>query len=67
LALKSIGFHTTNSGRKYDLQFDQDGKFAQAVLIPTGAGPGNLVLAFRVDSEEQAFKMLVEELDKASY
>jgi hypothetical protein len=68
LALKSIGFHTTKSGRQYDLQYDQDGKFAQAVVLPpTGMDTERMVLAFRAESEEEALKMLVEELDKASY
>jgi hypothetical protein len=65
--LKSIGFHTTASGRKYDLQFSPDGKFAQAVLIPVGVGAGHVVLAFRAESEEEALNMLVEELDSGSH
>ena len=65
--LKSIGFHTTTSGRKYDLQFSPDGKLAQAVLIPIGVGAGHVVLAFRAESEEEALKMLVEELDSGSH
>jgi len=65
--LKSIGFHTTTSGRKYDLQFSPDGKLAQAVLIPIGAGAGHVVLAFRAESKEEALKMLVEELDSGSH
>ena len=65
--LKSIGFHTTASGRKYDLQFSPDGKLAQAVLLPNGVGAGHLVLAFRAESEGEARKMLIEELDKGSH
>lgn len=65
--LKSIGFHTTASGRKYNLQFSPDGKLAQAVLIPNGVGAGQLVLAFRAESKEEALKMLVEELDSGSH
>ena len=65
--MKSIGFHITQSGRKYDLQFDPEGKFAQAVLLPDGMGAGHLVLAFRADSEEEALRMLVEELDSGSH
>ena len=65
--LKSVGFHTTTSGRKYELQYDPAGKLAQAVLLPIGGGSGHLVLAFRADSEEEALRMLVEELDSGSY
>lgn len=64
--LKSIGFHTTASGRKYDLQFSPDGKLAQAVLLPKGFGAGHLVLAFRAESKNEALKMLVEVLDSGS-
>jgi len=67
MALHSISFHTTKSGGKYDLQYDPDGRFAQALLVHTGAGPGQLVLAFRAESKEKALKMLVEELDKGQY
>jgi len=64
--LKSIGLHTTVSGRQYELQYDPHGKFAQAVLRPKGEGKGHLVLAFRAESKEEALKMLVEELDSGS-
>ena len=63
MAFKSIGYHRTASGQKYDLQFDPDGKLAQAVLIPEGVAAGHLVLAFRAESEEGALTMLKEELD----
>ena len=63
MAFKSMGYHRTASGRKYDLQFDPSGKLAQAVLLPEGLGAGHLVLAFRVKREEEAIKMLIEELD----
>lgn len=64
--LKSIGLHTTASGRQYELQYDPDGKLAQAVLRPKGVGAGHLVLAFRAESKAEALKMLVEELDSGS-
>jgi len=64
--LKSLGFHTSASGRRYELQFDPDGKFAQAVLPPKGGSTGHLVLAFRAESEEEALRMLLEELDSGS-
>ena len=57
----------TKSGRRYELQFDPLGKLAQAVLLPIGGCAGHLVLAFRADSEEEALRMLVEELDSGSY
>jgi hypothetical protein len=66
MAFKSMGYHRTASGRKYDLQFDPAGKLAQAVLLPKGFGAGHLVLAFRADSEEQALSMLVKALDSGS-
>jgi hypothetical protein len=66
MALKSIGYHRTASGRKYDLQFDPDGKLAEAFVLPKRFGAGHLVLAFRAESEEQALKMLVEALDSGS-
>jgi hypothetical protein len=66
MAFKSIGYHRTASGRKYDLQFDPAGKLAQAVLLPKGFGAGHLVLAFRAESEEQALSMLVKALDSGS-
>jgi len=66
MAFKSIGYHRTASGRKYDLQFDPAGKLAQAVLLPKGFGAGHVVLAFRADSEEEASSMLVKALDSGS-
>jgi len=66
MAYKSIGYHRTASGRKYDLQFDAAGKLAQAVLLPKGFGAGHVVLAFRADSEEEASSMLVKALDSGS-
>lgn len=65
--LKTIGFHTTTSGRKYEVQYSPDGKLAQAVHLPHGGGAGHLVLAFRAESKEEALKMLVEELDSGSH
>jgi hypothetical protein len=65
--LKSIGLHTTASGKQYELQYDPDGKFAQAVLLPKGSGAGHLVLAFRAESKIEALKMLIEELDNGSH
>jgi len=67
MAFKSVGYHRTASGRKYDLQFDPAGKLAQAVLLPKGFGAGHLVLAFRAESEEEALKMLILELDSRTY
>ena len=61
--MKCIGFHITQSGRKYELQFDPEGKFAQAILLPEGVAAAHLVLAFRAESEEGALTMLKEELD----
>ena len=66
-AFKSIGYHRTASGRKYDLQFDLEGKLAQALVLPKGFGAGHLVLAFRAESEEEALKMLIVELDSRTY
>ena len=65
--MKSIGFHITQSGRRYELQFDPEGKFAQAVLLSNGVGVGHLVLAFRAESEEEALKMLLQELECGSH
>jgi len=65
-AFKSIGYHRTASGRKYDLQFDAAGKLAQALLLPKGFGARCLVLAFRVEPEEEALMMLVKTLDSGS-
>jgi hypothetical protein len=65
--LRSIGFHTTASGRQYELQYDPDGKLAQAVLRPMGEGKGHLVLAFRSESKDEALKMLIKELDSGSH
>ena len=67
MALKTIGLHITKTGKRYQLQYDASGKFAQAVLIPTGAGPGHLVLAFRAKTEKEAVKMLLDELEKGGY
>ena len=66
MALKRMGFHTSASGRRYELQYDPAGKIAQAVLPPKGGSTGHLVLAFRAESEEEALKMLLEELDSGS-
>ena len=63
---KSLGIHTTKSGKRYHLQFDPEGKLAQAVLLPHGLGEGQLVLAFRAESREEAAKMLIQELDSGS-
>ena len=65
--MKSIGFHITQSGRKYDLQFDLEGKLAQALVLPKGFGAGHLVLAFRAESEDEALKTLIEELDSRTH
>ena len=67
MAFKSMGYHRTASGRKYDLQFDLAGKLAQAILLPEGFGAGHLILAFRAESEEEALKMLIVELDSRTY
>jgi hypothetical protein len=67
MAFKSMGYHRTASGRKYDLQFDLDGKRAQALVLPKGVGAGHVVLGLRADSEDQALSMLVKALDGASY
>ena len=67
MAFKSIGYHRTKSGRRYELQFDPLGKLAQAVLLPIGGCAGHLTLAFRAESEEEARKMLIEELDSGSH
>ena len=66
MAFKSIGYHRTASGRKYDLQYDPAGKLAQALVLPKGFGAGHVVLAFRADSEEAALSMLVKALDSGS-
>jgi hypothetical protein len=66
MAFKSLGYHRTVSGRKYDLQFDPAGKLAQALVLPKGFGAGHLVLAFRADSEDEALKMLLQELDSGA-
>jgi hypothetical protein len=65
--LKSIALLTTASGREYELHFDSEGKLAQAVLVPQGGHARHLVLAFRAESEEEALKMLVEELNIGSH
>jgi hypothetical protein len=67
VAFKSMGYHRTVSGREYDLQFDPDSKQAQAFVLPKRFGAGHLVLAMRAKSEGEAFRMLVEALDGASY
>jgi ribosomal protein L1 len=67
MELKSLGIHTTKSGKRYHLQFDPEGKLAQAVLLPHGQGEEHLVLAFRAESREEAAKMLIEELGKGSH
>lgn len=67
MAFKSIGYHRTASGRKYDLQFDPAGKLAQALLLPKAFGAGHPVLAFRAESEDEALKMLIVELDSRTY
>jgi len=66
MAFKSMGYHRTASGKKYDLQFDPVGKLAQAFVLPKGFGAGHLVLAFRAQSEEDALIMLVDALDSGS-
>ena len=66
IAFKSIGYHRTASGKKYDLQFDLEGKLAQALVLPKGFGAGHVVLAFRAESEEEALTMLVKALDSGS-
>jgi hypothetical protein len=66
MAIKSMGYHRTASGRKYDLQFDLEGKLAQAFVLPKGFGAGHVVLAFRAESEEEALAMLVKALDSGS-
>jgi hypothetical protein len=66
MAFKSMGYHKTASGRKYDLQFDLEGKLAQALVLPRRVGAGHLVLAFRAESEEEALSMLVKALDSGS-
>jgi hypothetical protein len=63
MAFKSIGYHRTASGRRYDLQFDLEGKLAQALVLPNRLGVGHVVLAFRAQSEEEALSMLVKALD----
>jgi len=67
MVFKSIGYHRTASGKKYDLQFDPAGKLAQALLLPKAFGAGHTVLAFRAESEEEALKMLIVELDSRTY
>ena len=67
MALKSMGYHRTARGKKYDLQFDPTRHLAQAVMLPKGVGAGQVVLAFRVSSEEEAFSMLVKALDGGFY
>ena len=64
---RSIGLVITASGRKYDLQFDPEGRLAQAVFLPVGKGVGQLVLAFRAESEREALEGLVEEVNKVSH
>ena len=64
---KSLGIHTTKSGKRYHLQFGPKGKLAQEVFLPHGLGEGQLVPAFRAESREEALKILVEELDSGSH
>jgi hypothetical protein len=64
---KSLGIYSTKAGKRYHLQFDPEGKLAQAVLLPRGLGEGQLVLAFRAESREEAAKMLIEELDSGAH
>jgi hypothetical protein len=64
---KRIGFHTIRGGRRYELQYDPEGRLAQAVFLPPGGGTGHLVLAFRAESRKEALEMLIEELDKGSH
>jgi hypothetical protein len=66
VAFKSMGYHRTVSGREYDLQFDPDSKQAQAFVLPKRFGAEHLVLAFRANSEAEALKMLIQELDSHS-
>ena len=66
-ATRNIGSHRTKSGRKYDLLFDPEGRFALAVFLPEGGGAEHLVLAFRAESEREALEALIEELDKGSH
>jgi hypothetical protein len=40
---------------------------AQAVLQTEGTGEGHLILAFKAESEEEARKMLIEELEGGSH
>jgi hypothetical protein len=67
MAFRSMGYHRTASGRKYDLQFDPESKQAQALVLPKRFRVGHVVLAFRAESEGEALRMLVEALDSASY
>ena len=64
---KRIGLLITANRRKYDLQFDPEGRLAQAVFLPVGKGVGQLVLAFRAESEREALEGLVEEVNKVSH
>jgi hypothetical protein len=64
---KKIGLHTSTSGRIYELQYDPEGKLAQAVFLPPGGGAGQLVLAFRAESRKEALETLIEELDNGSH
>ena len=64
---KRIGLPITANRRKYDLQFDPEGRLAQAVFLPVGKGVGQLVLAFRAESEREALEGLVEEVNKVSH
>ena len=67
MAFKSMGYRRTASGRKYELQFDLEGKLAQALVLPKRFGAGHVVLAFRAESEEEAVSMLVKALDSGSH
>jgi hypothetical protein len=66
MGFKSMGYHRTASGRKYDLQFDPDSKLAEAFVLPKRFGAEHLVLAFKAESEEEALSMLVSALDSGS-
>jgi hypothetical protein len=63
----SLGIYTTKAGIRYHLQFDPDGKLAQAVLLPHGLADGHPVLTFTAESRQEAAKILIQELDSGSY
>jgi hypothetical protein len=64
---KSLGVYTTKAGIRYHLQFDPEGKLAQAVLLPHGLADGHPVLTFRAESRQEAAKMLIEQLDSETH